>query len=85
MDDDITNALMNLDGKPPEAQNLTESEKDLLIQSLGPKTTLNIIKAKKDFPLSRIPFLFSSLDTQKVVNVLHNDLSEAIKRANTGD
>lgn len=81
MDDHITNALANLDGELPTCQSLSEDEKDQLIKFLGYRTTLNIIKAKKDYSTKRIPFLFSSLDTQKVINVLGNDLQAALERA----
>lgn len=80
-DDEITTALRDLPGDALQPRQLSDDEKKQLIRDLGLKTTQNIIKAKKDFPLRRIPFLFSSLNPQWVVDVLHNDLSDALKEA----
>jgi len=69
-------------GLPAPRQNLTEAEKDDLVQKIGgPRTASDIVAAKKAFTVSRIPFLFSSLDTQAVVDILHNDMKAAIARA----
>jgi hypothetical protein len=78
MADKITESLLNLSGSLPKPRtNLSKEEKLALIAKVGgPRTAMSIIKAKKDYPLSRIPFLFSSLDTQCVVDILANDLSE---------
>lgn len=44
-------------------------------------TTMNILKATKNYPKERIPFIFNNIDTQAIVNVLANDMTEAIGRA----
>lgn len=81
--DPISDSLQSLSGSLPNPRlNLTEAEKDALIAAIGgPKTAQAIITAKKELPLSRIPFLFSSLNTQAVVDILYNDVSDAISRA----
>jgi hypothetical protein len=80
MDDDLTRSLLSLAGDFPKPRlNLSNAEKAKLVERLGPRTTRSILKAKKDFSLSRIPFLFSTLDTQDVVDVLNNDMSEVLK------
>lgn len=82
MTDQVTKALEQLIGDIPSPRtNLSEEEKDRLVAKLGPRTTKNIVNAKKDYPLRRIPFLFSSLDTQDVIDVLANECDGAIKRA----
>ena len=81
MTDDVTKALEQLSGEPPSPRtNLTEAEKDALVAAVGPRTARDIIKAKKDLPLRRIPFLFSRVDTQAVVDLLANDVEGAIAR-----
>lgn len=82
MTDQVTKALEQLPGEPPPPRkDLSETEKDRIVARLGPRTVRNLVKAKKDFPLRRIPFLFSSLDTQDVVDVLANNFDHAIERA----
>lgn len=85
MRDDLTRTLQDLSGDVPEPRlSLSDNEKDQLVARIGPKTARSILKAKKDFPLRRIPFLFSSLDTQDVVDILNNEMAEAIDRALRG-
>lgn len=85
MTDKIKDALLNLAGNMPKPRlNLTESQKDELISNVGPKTARSIVLAKKDCPLARIPFLFSSIDTQAVLDILANDVDAAIQRALAG-
>ncbi len=82
MSDDVTRALECLSGKLPKPRlGLTEFEKDQLVASIGPRTALAIVKAKKDFPPRRIPFLFSAVNTQAVADILANEMGDAIKRA----
>lgn len=82
MVDDLTKALEDLTGPLPKArQNLSEAEKDALVALVGVRTTRQIIRAKSELPLRRIPFLFSSIDTQAVIDVLANDLTAALERA----
>jgi hypothetical protein len=81
-EDDVTRALSNLQGNLPKArENLSETEKDELVARVGPRTARDIVRARKDYPLRRIPFLFSSVDTQAVVDLLANDVHAAIERA----
>lgn len=82
----IDSSLFHLNSAeiPVGRPNLSEAEKDELIRKVhGPKTTQNIIKALKDYSPKRIPFLFSSLDTQAVADILANSegMEEALKRA----
>ena len=84
MSDDLTKALETLSGGQPQPRlNLSEPEKDELVAKVGPRTARDIVRAKKDFPLRRIPFLFSKVDTQAVVDLLANDVEAAVKRALT--
>ena len=53
---------------------------ETLIRTVGPLTCRNILKAKKDYKLSRIPFLFSSIHPQLVVDVLHNDVEKLLEK-----
>ena len=80
MPDDIIKSLENLAGGLPTARlNLSKEEKLELIKKLGgPRSVTSILKSKKDYPLRRIPFIFSSLDTQAVVDVLANDMSDVL-------
>lgn len=81
--DHIDDALRALRADLPEPRrDLNESEKDALIAKLGgPRTVASILKAKDSLPLARIPFLFSSLDTRSVLEVLANDMTAALQRA----
>jgi hypothetical protein len=83
MSDDLEKRLRSLKADVPEGRsNLNETEKDALVKAIGgPRTARSIRKAMKDYPRERIPFLFSSLDTQLVVDVLANDMDAAIERA----
>ena len=74
--------LKKLGGQLPSARTgLSEAEKDLLVKNLGYRTIKSILKAKSEFQVSRIPFLFSALDTQAVVDVLANEMRGAVDRA----
>ena len=65
----------------PQPRALTDEEKLVLIKAIGgPRTVNSILKAKKDFAIARIPFLFNSLDTQLVIDVLANDWQEALDK-----
>jgi hypothetical protein len=80
--DELEEALLNIKSDVPKPQmNLPDSNLDELIQKLGPKTIKQILKAKKELPVARIPFLFSSLDSQAVIDVLNNNMDAALKRA----
>lgn len=83
MKDDLEERLRALKSQLPNARkNLSDEEKDALIQAVGgPRTALSIRKAMKDLPHERIPFLFSSLDTQAVVDIMANEVDDAITRA----
>lgn len=78
---EIIDALTNLKAEMPVARlHLSEEEKDLLIQKIGPRTAKNILAMRGKTQESRIPFLFSSIDTQAVVDLLANDCGDAIAR-----
>lgn len=83
MADDIERSLRAVKADLPSARkNLSEDEKDLLIAAVGgPRTTESIRKAMLEFPHRRIPFLFSSLNTQAVVDIMANDMESAVARA----
>ncbi|MCX6127724.1 MAG: hypothetical protein NTX25_01510 [Proteobacteria bacterium] len=82
MTDDIEKSLRSMTSNLPNARpNLSEKDKDQLIAALGILTVENIRKALATLPHSRIPFLFSSLNSQDVVDIMANDLDAAIARA----
>lgn len=77
----IEESLRQLSGQLPQPRHLSENEKDELIKKIGgPRTVRSILKAKETLPSARIPFLFSSLDTQLVMDVLYNDWEAALQR-----
>ena len=80
MSDELTKSLQNLTGSLPTPRlNLSRDDKLMLVQKLGgPRTVKSILKARGKVPESRIPFLFSSLDTQAVLDVLANDMAEVL-------
>jgi hypothetical protein len=86
MTDDLTSKLRGLKSQLPAARTgLCEAEKDALIVALGgPRTAESIRKAMRNFTHERIPWLFSSLDSQLVVDVMANDMEAAIARAKAG-
>ena len=83
MTDEIEKNLRSLQGTLPQGRaNLSVVEKDELVRAVGgPLTASSIRKALQSFPRDRIPFLFSSLDPQLVVDIMENDLEDAIKKA----
>ena len=79
--DNIKDLITDLQGQLPEPKaSLSEDEKDQIVLTVGPKTIASILSAKKQLPLKRIPFLFSSLDTQTVINILAHDFADALHR-----
>lgn len=81
-DQKLTDALQNMTGEMPKPrESLSEPEKDDLIQMIGPRTAKNILSMRGKTSVSRIPFLFSSIDTQAIVDLLANDCTAAIERA----
>jgi hypothetical protein len=82
-DDELSKALRQLTSPPMQARQLSEAEKDELIEKIGPKTARSILKTKGQVPAGRIPFLFSSIDPQAVLDVLANDVEAALTRALT--
>lgn len=82
MTDDIEKSLRDLKGESLTARILTsDEEKEALIQAIGgPRTAASIRQALKTYSKDRIPFLFSSLEAQIVVDVLENDLDELIAK-----
>ncbi len=83
MSDDIEKSLKALQKQVVIGRSgLSEAEKDDLIRLIGgPRTAENIRKALRNYSKERIPFLFSSLDTQLVADVMENEMAEAIARA----
>jgi hypothetical protein len=78
----ITDLLTNLKGDIPKPHALlSEEEKEALIQKIGSAAVKDILKAKETLPLARIPFLFSSIDTQAVVDILAHDFTSALAAA----
>ncbi|MEZ4741447.1 MAG: hypothetical protein R3B45_03225 [Bdellovibrionota bacterium] len=78
--ENIEENIRKIKGNLPKPRlNLSLNEKLKLIKSVGgPKTTKSILKAKGNFPISRIAWLFNALDTQAVIDILHNDMVEAL-------
>lgn len=67
---------------PAPRRGLSEKEKDELLMRIGgPRTCEAIVKAQKTLPLERIPFIFNQLDSQAVIDILANDMHDAIQRA----
>jgi len=83
--DPIDNLLRQLAGQLPQPRpHLSEEQKDQLIVTVGGVLTAeNIIKSQNDYPKERIPFLFNSLDTQAVIDILSHDMKAAIARAHS--
>ena len=80
--DRVTAALLGLRGELPSPRILLDEEqKDALITAVGLGAVKDILKAQKELSYRRIPFLFSSIDTQAVVDILANDMAAAMKRA----
>lgn len=86
MTDDLESKLRSMKSQLPAARTqLSEAEKDELIKAIGgPRTVESICKAMRKLPHERIPWLFSSLDSQLVVDVMANDMEAAIDRAKAG-
>ncbi len=79
IEDPIRNLKSDL---PIPRPDLTEEQKDKLLQDIGgPATANNIINALKTLPHARIYWLFNSIDPQLIADVLHHDLTAAIVRA----
>ena len=81
MNDDIIKQLKAIKSDLPKPTALfNESEKDLFIVKHGYSLVRDITKAKKELPLKRIPHIFSSIDSQIVVDILANDWKQALAR-----
>lgn len=82
---EISNNLTDSKGELPNPNlNLSDKEKiELIKRAGGPMTATSIIKAKKNFAISRIPWLFNSIDSQTVVDLMHNDMDELLKKHQT--
>lgn len=81
MSDDIEKSLRGLRGDPLTPKIVvTDEEKAALILAIGgPRTAASIRQALKTYSKERIPFLFSSLEAQLVVDILENDLDAMIE------
>jgi hypothetical protein len=86
MTDDLESKLRAIKAQLPAARTqLSEDAKDELIRAVGgPRTAESIRKAMSKLPHERIPWLFSSLDSQLVVDIMGNDMEAAIARAKAG-
>ncbi len=80
MKDQVSDLLRNLPGDLPVGRDLTEAQKDKLIDTLGYKTVQNILSLKSKQSKGRILFVFNSLDPQLVADALDNDLALALER-----
>lgn len=69
----IEEQLIKLKSDLPSARLLSDQDKKDLIKRIGPRTVASVVKARKELPRERIPFLFSSLDTQDVIDILENE------------
>ncbi len=79
IEDQIHNVKASL---PTPRLNLSEDEKDELVRKIGgPSTVRNVLNAAMNLPKARLFWLFNSLDPQLLVDILQNDMSDAIKRA----
>jgi hypothetical protein len=78
--DEVTDALLKLSGEMPTPRlHLSVEEKRKLIAKVGgPRTVKSIIKAKSQMQIARIPFVFSTLDTQAVIDILNNDMDDVL-------
>lgn len=78
--DQIEMALTSLSAQLPEPHIFSSREELLvLIQACGgPRTASSIRKSLEHASKSRIPHLFSSIDTQIVVDILANDLDRIL-------
>lgn len=78
--DSIQKSIEDLRGDVPEPRkDLCHTDLVAIVKQLGVRTVTHIVAAKKDYPLKRIPFIFNSLDTQLVVDVLFHDMSKAVE------
>ena len=81
MPDELDTALRNIQSDVPEArQNLSKEEKLKLVKKWGPKRVAEILKAKGQIPDSRLPFIFNNVDTQDLLDILSNDMSEVLPK-----
>ena len=80
MSDDMEMSLRALKGDPLTPRIVTtDAEKEALILAIGgPRTAASIRQALKTYPKERIPFLFSSLEAQLVIDILENDVDALI-------
>lgn len=80
MNDEIEKSLRGL--QPTNLKPRLYKSREELIQLIlslgGPRTAESIRKAMKTLPHERIPFLFSSLDPQLVLDVMANDVDALI-------
>lgn len=81
MTDDLVKQLRSLAANLPEPSGVfSEDQKDDFILLHGFGLVRDIFKAKKELPIKRIPHLFSSVDSQVVVDVLANEWRDALLR-----
>lgn len=82
MSDQLDEALRNIQADKLEARTeISEEEKQQLVERWGPKRVRDIVKAKGQIPASRIPFVFNNVDTQDLLDILANDMTAAIAKA----
>ena len=78
--DELDEALLGIQADKLEARlSLSLDEKIRLVEKWGPKRISDLVKAKSQIPIQRIPFIFNTIDTQDVLDVLANDMEDAIE------
>ena len=82
MTDDLQNAIRGIkaDQLTPR-ENLTEEQKRILVERWGPRRVADILKAKGQIPIGRLPFIYNNVDTQDLLDILANDMTTAIASA----
>lgn len=80
MSDDLTERLRALKADLPLPHtHLSEEEKVELLLRVGPRQARDIILAKKQLPIARIPFVFNRVDTQDLIDLLQHDFTEPLR------
>ena len=79
MTEDLENSLRDIKSDLPEPRiNLSHNDKLSLVRRIGPRLCRDIVKAKSQLAESRIPFVFNRVDSQDIVDLLNNDMLDAI-------
>lgn len=82
MSDALSRELLAIAANLPEPTGIfSETEKQRFIARVGWRLVRDIDKARSELPLSRIPHVFSSVDSQIVVDILANEWQAALQKA----